>query len=179
MIRRTLCPLPSIMYIEIEMWSGRRSVEISDQTKHLVVVISRSLARRGKLCRCVQPYEAAITKFQQEAPYIVPFLSICLAGVVTTAQIQRPLSDRIAQSVIGLTCYMCIDVHCFIVWACSARHDCHLAQKMALEVAPGRQELPLFMRLSRLREWVGEQLVCPKFLGWRDKMGDVASNLFS
>ena len=49
--------------------------------------------------------------------------------------------------------------------------------KMASEVAPGRQQLPLSMRLSLWSGWVGEQLVCPKSLGWRPKMGDVASYL--
>ena len=49
--------------------------------------------------------------------------------------------------------------------------------KTASEVAPGRQELPLSMRLSLWSGWVGEQLICPKSLGWRAKMGDVASYL--
>ena len=46
--------------------------------------------------------------------------------------------------------------------------------KMASEVAPGRQELPLSMRLSLWSGCVGEQLFCPKSLGWRATLGDVA-----
>ena len=48
---------------------------------------------------------------------------------------------------------------------------------MASEVASGRQELPLPMRLSLWSGWVGEQLVRPKSLRWRAKMGDLASYL--
>ena len=43
---------------------------------------------------------------------------------------------------------------------------------MASEVAPGRQELPLLMRLSLWSGWGGEQLVCPKSLGWRAELGE-------
>ena len=49
--------------------------------------------------------------------------------------------------------------------------------KTASEVAPGRQELPLSMRLSLWSGWVGEQLACPKSLGWRAQTGDLASYL--
>ena len=42
--------------------------------------------------------------------------------------------------------------------------------KMASEVAPGRQELPLSMRLSLWSGWVGEQLICSKSLGRRTKI---------
>ena len=47
-----------------------KSVGVSDQLGLLVVVISRRLSRRGKLCRRIQPYEAEITNFQQNPPTI-------------------------------------------------------------------------------------------------------------
>ena len=62
------------------------------------------------------------------------------------------------------TATMCIDVHLFHCLGLLGAPQLSPRSKTASEVAPGRQELPLSMRLSLWSGWVREQLVCPNSL---------------